>query len=206
MLEPSNTTFRIVIVSLVLVLSSLGCKSREEPAAETPPEEWSWEDESSLKGMSESQMALANDIGAEREPRCRAIFATFANKIEVGMDSAAVGQALAPAAWMNETTVRGVYALLGQIPIDFGPGTVFCLSMLADEDGRSDWVIYLRLDGHDRPLSEDQALAFLKGSPVTTADVRIGEFALCFPASEGAAYGRYEIFSNKGIRVSDEVN
>jgi hypothetical protein len=142
---------------------------------------------------------IADDATSSREARARAIFSLFATYLRPPLGGRAVAALLAPARWLGESRLEGVYSLGGWIPVEMGlDSTAFCLRLFPDHRGRSEWVIYFRLSG-GKDQSAEAAQAFLqKGVGVGAA---LMEFALCFPPVGKQRMGRIERFTAQGIAV-----
>jgi hypothetical protein len=137
-----------------------------------------------LETWSEKQMAVANDRKADRQTRCRAIFALFANRVRNGMTAAQIHTALMDPNWLGDINLYGVYALGGMVPVNISApqSTVFCLHLFPDKKGWSEWVIYFRLHGKSG-LTRRQGLSFLQ-STLKDKNIRLAEYALCFPGGK----------------------
>ena len=106
---------------------------------------------------------------------------------------------LAPATWLAECRLDGVYALGGKIPVEKGTtDTVFCLGLFPNSEGWSEWVIYFTLSGEGgRPVVD--ARDFLAGKMAGRQDLRMPEYALCFPGKNRTQIGRIERFTGRGM-------
>lgn len=98
-----------------------------------------------------------------------------------------------------------IEGLAGWIPVRMKfEESVFCLHLCALPSDKKfkRGTVYFRLSGE---LRIEDALAFLRGDP-TMENVRLTEFALCFPPSPKARYwhGRYETFTTAGMTVIEE--
>jgi hypothetical protein len=143
--------------------------------------------------------ALANDRSLDRKARARAIFSLFASHIRPPANGVTMANILSPATWLVECRLDGVYALGGKIPVEMGATeTAFCLRLFPNSEGWSEWVIYFTLPGgRGRPVSDARDL--LAGKVPGGEDLRMNEFALCFPAEGKARLGRTERFTARGI-------
>jgi hypothetical protein len=103
---------------------------------------------------------------------------------------------------LADANLHGVYVLAGWIPIlpDFD-STVFCIDLSPHETSAiSRWHLYFSLPG--RILSEQKALAFVRGHEPEVPGIKLEEFALCFPPI-GQQIGRIELFRKSGVEVYD---
>jgi hypothetical protein len=147
--------------------------------------------------------AVANDRTLDRKARARAIFSLFASHIRPPIDGPAMATVMSPAPWLAECRLDGVYALGGKIPVEMGiTETAFCLRLFPNSEGWSEWVIYFTLPGgRGRPVGD--ARDFLAGKVQGSQDLRMNEFALCFPAEGKTRMGRTERFTAKGMGAFD---
>ncbi len=145
--------------------------------------------------------AVANDRTLDRKARVRAIFSLFASYVRPPANGATMADIMSPATWLVECRLDGVYALGGKIPVEMGiTETAFCLRLFPNLEGWSEWVIYFTLPGgRGRPVSD--ARDFLAGKVPGSQELRMNEFALCFPAEGKARMGRTERFTARGIGV-----
>jgi hypothetical protein len=151
----------------------------------------------------------AEDGQVDRANRAAAVFGLFANHLRAPCGPADAGKVFGEAKWLKDSPLNYIIGVAGLIPVGFGEDTtVYDLYLFPDQEGRSDWVIYLRLSGSYR--SADEARAFLRGEKNLKGDPKLVEFALCYPDPPGEMkYGRILHFDREGMRelnwnLSDE--
>lgn len=137
---------------------------------------------------------LANDVSADPEARCHAIFQLFDDFAKPGCTVAALRTVLTDTRWVQKTNVHAITAVGGFIPVELGPGPVFIASgpLVGTKQHPLYYDIYFRLS-EDGPESVDGCLAMLKNKG-DHDNVRLIEFALCDPGPE-----RYcDVFTTDG--------
>jgi hypothetical protein len=157
---------------------------------------------SASKSSAADLRKAAEDPRADRAARAAAVFALFANHLKPPCGAAAADEAMAGAKWLDDANVQHVVVLAGLVPVEFGGGgTVYSLHLFPlDEDGGSDWVIYLRLSGSHQ---FGDLRAFLRGGKGLQGKPELVQFALCYPARSEGTYGLIEQFGPKGLTVVD---
>lgn len=125
--------------------------------------------------------AVANDVTADPETRCHAIFRLFEDFVKPGCTLAELRMVLADTRWLQKTNLQTITALGGAIPVEFGPGPVFIASgpLVGTKRHARYYDVYFRLS-EDAPDSVDGCLAMLKNNGEHDK-VQLVEFALCYP-------------------------
>ncbi len=155
------------------------------------------------KGESVASLNVrANDPSVGDVERVRAVFTLLGRHVCPGSSGADVRRVLTDTRWLQRVELYKIEGLAGWIPVRLKSGeSVFCMRLCAlpPEEKLRKGSIYFRLSGD---FWSGQALAFLRGDP-NMKDVRLTEYALCFPPSPKAFWneGRYETFTTAGMTV-----
>jgi hypothetical protein len=158
--------------------------------------------------------AIANDIGADPDERCSAIFSLFRHFIKPGSTPHEIQAVLTDTRWLEQTNVHGVYLLAGWIPVqwEFGrdtPFVVFVLPASKPSSGRPPTLgyhVYFALAG-GASRSEESAFGILTGQQTWDRKAILKEFALCYPDGTiervtKSGTRKFNMWSNQGAAAN----
>lgn len=138
----------------------------------------------------------ANNNRLSRKPRCEAVFTLFASHVAPGSGADRMSKVFVDPTWLEKSDLVAVQFLAGWVPVELGGDReLFELHVLPIMPACPDWLIYFTLSGQFHDARE--AAAFLKGDAGVDPDLKLLEFALCFPD------GRIERFSKEGVVLYD---
>ena len=136
----------------------------------------------------------ANNEGLNKCARAEAVFSLFRHFLKPGDRADRVRSILRNTNWLEEARIVYFCVLGGWIPVAGKPGDrSYALHLFADEEGRSDWVIYFVLTGGSEwNMWHRDVVAFFEGRQGSKGTATLGEFALVHPD------GRIERFEGTG--------
>jgi len=130
--------------------------------------------------------ARANDLNGDDSDRALAVFSLFAHYISPGCSAKKIHSVLGNSDWLKESALQRVDEFAGLIPVEFVPGSVFCVTLFVDRnrDAGKHYFMYLRFS---RKLEVSEARSLLNGTD-QASNVLLIEYALCFP---DGCFGRF---------------
>jgi hypothetical protein len=130
---------------------------------------------------------------SEHSEKCEAIFRKLRARLKPGMTSAQAAKSLGSQEWMHHTNSNQVTFLAGWIPVDTGFGNLaFGMSLYPNADGWSNYRVYFSIACPERYMERFTIGQYLSGE-VHSKDVRLHQFALCFPGTAPNDSGKYEV-------------
>ena len=128
--------------------------------------------------------------------KCSAAFDQLREKLKVGMTSSKASRSLGDAKWLDEVHAYEITILAGWIPVDIGPERAFAMHLYPNSDNWSNYVVYFSLACPEGDRAAFTIEDFLKGK-VKSDDVKIHQFALCYPSKATNDMGRIEVIPPK---------
>ena len=132
--------------------------------------------------------AIANNLAADPDERCRAIFSLFQDFIKPDSVPHDIQAVLTDTRWLDRTNLIGIYVLAGSIPVDLDsldvtPFVISVLPAVKPPKGRPPnlgYQIYFTLAG-EYCRSEKSAFAIITGKQTWDEKAVLKQFALCYP-------------------------
>lgn len=163
-------------LTTIIVHFALFCRS----LCATQPVDLQKVDDSSVIIEPDSLSRTANDRGADRVTRAKAVFRMFTCYINAGDDVMRLRSLFKETNWISNSSMVRILSASGWLPIEWDRN-VYCLELFPKQ-GRKKWFIYIRTsEDYDFSPDNKQIEMNHKSFPSirTTKVVRIVSLALC---------------------------